>query len=82
MKDWLLHALGGVLIALACLFLPPAALAILVPLGLGWARESEQARGHTLYRPGAFWRWSSHRINEALAWPLGALLAVGLYALA
>jgi hypothetical protein len=88
--DLALHALGGALMAAACLVLPPVVLAVLMPLILGWARESEQARskrkayeamtGKT-YHPGDIRQWSSHRVNEAAAWPVGALLVAGLYAL-
>lgn len=87
--DNLLHALGGLLIAAACLYLPPAVLALLMPLLVGYVRETEQSRRSRMaleamtakrVRPGAFWHWSSHRVGEALSWLCGALLAVGGYA--
>ena len=81
--DWLLHFAGGVAIGAACLYLPPAVLAILMPTLLGWVRESEQARHKpSVYRPSNVLAWSPHRVSEWLSWTAGALLALGVYALA
>lgn len=91
LAEQVLHALGGALMAALELWLTGnAALAVLWPLLVGWTRESEQSRAsrkaleemtEKRVRPGAFWHWSSHRVQEALAWPVGALVAVGVFAL-
>jgi hypothetical protein len=65
-------------------------LAMLWPTLLGHTREAEQSResrlrlsqqiGRTIH-PSDVRYWSSHRVNEWLAWVVGAALAVGVYAL-
>lgn len=77
--DRWLHVAAGTALAALCLWAPRVVVAILVPLLVGWIRESEQQRGK-LEHPGAVWRWSSHHVDEALQWGIGAAAVTALYA--
>jgi len=83
-KDWALHFAGGALMAtLEAAVGGSAALAVLWPMLLGYARETEQQRAKAraqLRHPGAISFWSGHRISEWLAWGIGAAFVVGAWA--
>jgi hypothetical protein len=75
-KDLALHFVGGAAIAALELYVTGSAvLALVWATMLGVTREWDQ-------RPGKPpWRWSGHAWREALAWPVGALCAIAVYAL-
>lgn len=86
-----LHALGGFVLALLELEAAGSAvMALFWPTLLSWSRESEQARekrqAHNALtgrriRPSDVRYWSAHKWREFLAFPLGALVAIGARAM-
>lgn len=85
MIDLALHALAGAVFAVVMLWvLPPPTTMAPVVMGIiltatifGIGRELWQSRLDTHGR----WRLSAHRWLEALAWPVGAILGVGVFIL-
>ena len=78
--EWWLHfAAGAAMAALELAVTGSAVLALFWPTLLGHAREAEQRRGKQKH-PSAFWIWSSHAINEWMAWCIGASVPVCVYA--
>lgn len=78
--DRWLHMAAGALLAGLCLWAPPVVVALVVPLLVGWIRETEQQRGGRLAHPSMFWRWSSHHVDEWLQWGIGAATVTACYA--
>ena len=89
--DWLLHFVGGgVLAALELAVTGNAWLAVFWPTLISFARESEQARlsrksleamTGRRYHPSDIRQWGNHKISEFLAFTAGALFALGCFAL-
>ena len=85
LPDFALHWFGGAMLgAIEAHFTGNVGLAILWPTVVGYAREATQLRmKHPEWprlRASAFWRWSPPKLAEWTAWPLGALVLVGLRA--